>query len=263
MFKRTRSTDDFAEEIKVHLQLEADELQREGLSEDEARRRARIAFGNVGAAQERFYLRDRMGWFDNLVRDIRFAIRQLIKNPGFTTAILVLALGMGVSVAIFGFVDAALLEPLPYTNPSQLTSVNESSVESPRWPLSYPDYLDWQRLNQSFSSLDVYAGAGYILNTSSGAEPVQAERVSGGFFQTVGVRPMLGRDLSRRGSARWSERPASELWRLAPSFRRTARRAGPDSRPRRSGLYHHRRSAACVLFRSGRQRRVLGSAQQF
>jgi macrolide transport system ATP-binding/permease protein len=195
MFKRTRSTDDFAEEIKVHLQLEADELQREGLSEDEARRRARIAFGNVGAAQERFYLRDRMGWFDNLVRDIRFAIRQLIKNPGFaTTAILVLALGMGVSVAIFGFVDAALLEPLPYTNPSQLTSVNESSVESPRWPLSYPDYLDWQRLNQSFSSLDVYAGAGYILNTSSGAEPVQAERVSGGFFQTVGVRPMLGRD---------------------------------------------------------------------
>jgi macrolide transport system ATP-binding/permease protein len=195
MFKRTRSTDDFAEEIKAHLQLEADELQREGLSEDEARRRARIAFGNVGAAQERFYLRDRMAWFDNLVRDIRFAIRQLIKNPGFAaTAILVLALGMGVSVAIFGFVDAALLEPLPYTDPSQLMSVNESSVESPRWPLSYPDYLDWQRMNRSFSSLDVYSGAGYILNTSSGPEPVQAERVSGGFFQTLGVHPMLGRD---------------------------------------------------------------------
>jgi macrolide transport system ATP-binding/permease protein len=195
VFKRTRSTDDFAEEIKAHLELEADELQREGLSGDEARRRARVDFGNVAMAQERFYLRDRMVWFDNLVRDIRFAIRQLIKNPGFaTTAILVLALGMGVSVAIFGFVDAALLEPLPYANPSQLMSVNESSVESPRWPLSYPDYLDWQRMNQSFSSLDVYSGAGYILNTSSGAEPVQAERVSGGFFQTLGVHPMLGRD---------------------------------------------------------------------
>jgi macrolide transport system ATP-binding/permease protein len=195
MFKRTRSTDDFAEEIKAHLELEADELQREGLNEDEARRRARIDFGNVAAAQERFYLRDRMVWFDNLVRDIRFGIRQLIKNPGFaTTAILVLALGMGVSVAIFGFVAAALLEPLPYANPSQLMSVNESSVESPRWPLSYPDYLDWQRMNQSFSSLDVYSGAGYILNTSSGAEPVQAERVSGGFFQTLGIHPVLGRD---------------------------------------------------------------------
>src|ERR1700721_676235 len=168
MFKRTRSTDDFAEEIKAHLELEADELQREGLNEDEARRRAHIDFGNVAAAQERFYLRDRLVLIQHLLRDIRFAIRQLIKNPGFaTTVILVLALGMGVSVAIFGFVNPALLEPLPYTNPSQLMSVNESSIESPRWPLSYPDYLDWQRMNRSFSSLDVYSGAGYILNTSS------------------------------------------------------------------------------------------------
>ena len=195
MFKRRRSTQDFSEEIKAHLELEADELKRDGMSEEEARRTARLAFGNVTGAQERFYLRDRIVWLDNLVRDIRFAIRQLMKNSGFaTTAILVLALGMGVSVAIFGFVDAALLEPLPYANPGRLMSVNERSVESPRWPLSYPDYLDWQRLNRSFSSLDVYNSAGYILNASSGAEPVQAERVSGGFFRTLGVSPMLGRD---------------------------------------------------------------------
>jgi macrolide transport system ATP-binding/permease protein len=195
MFRRARSTDDFAEEIRAHLEHEAEELRHEGLSEDEARRRACIAFGNVDAAQERFYLRARVVWFDNLVRDIRFAIRQLKRNPGFAiTAILVLALGMGVSVAIFGFVNAALLEPLPYANPGELMSVNESSAQSPRWPLSYPDYLDWQRLNHSFRSLDVYSNAGYILNTSSGAEPVQAERVSGGFFRTLGVHPMLGRD---------------------------------------------------------------------
>jgi hypothetical protein len=141
MFKRTRNTDDFAQEIKAHLQLEADELQGEGLSEDEARRRARLEFGNVTAVQERFYLRSRIVWFDNLVRDMNFAIRQLVKNPGFaTTAILVLALGIGASVAIFAFVNAALLEPLPYAHPGRLMSVNESSVESPRWPLSYPDY---------------------------------------------------------------------------------------------------------------------------
>ena len=115
MFKRTRSRDDFAEEIKAHLELEADELKREGLSEDEAHRKARLEFGNVCAAQERFYLRYRVMWIDNLVQDIRFAIRQLVKNPGFsTTAILVLSLGIGACVAIFGFVDAALLEPLPY-----------------------------------------------------------------------------------------------------------------------------------------------------
>jgi macrolide transport system ATP-binding/permease protein len=195
MFRPKRSTDDFAEEIKAHLDLEADELKREGLSEGEARRRARLDFGNVRAAQERFYLNSRIVWLDNLVQDLKFAIRQLAKNPGFAvTAILVLALGIGACVAIFGFVDAALLEPLPYANPGRLMSVNESSVESPRWPLSYPDYLDWQRLNKSFTSLDVYGGRGYLLRTPSGAEPVHAERVSGSFFQTLGVHPMLGRD---------------------------------------------------------------------
>ncbi|HEY3990610.1 MAG TPA: ABC transporter permease [Acidobacteriaceae bacterium] len=195
MFKRHRSADDFAHEIRSHLELEADELQQEGLSEEEARRRAKIEFGNVRAAEEHFYLKDRVEWFDNLVRDLKFAIRQMVKHPAFAaTAILVLALGIGASVAIFAFVDAALLEPLPYANPNRLMSVNESSVEAPRWPLSYPDYLDWQRLNKSFRSLDVYGGAGYLLRTPSGAEPVQAERISGSFFKTLGIRPMLGRD---------------------------------------------------------------------
>jgi macrolide transport system ATP-binding/permease protein len=195
MFRRKRSTDDLADEIKAHLELEADELQREGLSEEEAHRKARVAFGNVSTAQERFYMRSRVTWFDNLGRDLRFAVRQLVKNPGFAvTAILVLAVGIGVSAAIFGFVDAALLQPLPYANPGGLMSVNESSFESPRWPLSYPDYVDWQRLNHSFRSLAVYSPTGFLLRTASGAEPVHATRVSGGFFQTLGVEPMLGRD---------------------------------------------------------------------
>lgn len=195
MFRRRRATGDFADEIQSHLELEADELRSEGLSDEEARRKARVAFGNVAAAQEHFNIRDRALWFDNLVRDIRFAMRQLMRNPGFAAvAILVLALGMGVSVAIFGFVDAALLQPLPYANPGRLMSVNESSLESPRWPLSYPDYVDWQRLNHSFDGLDVYSPIGSLLRTASGPEPVQATRVSGGFFRTLGVAPMLGRD---------------------------------------------------------------------
>lgn len=197
MFRRRRSTDDFAEEIKSHLELEADELQSEGLDEEEARHRARVEFGNVQTAQERFYLRSRIVWFENLLRDTHFAIRQLVRNPGFTViAILVLALGIGASVAIFAFVDAALLEPLPYANPSRIMSVNESDTELPGWPLSYPDFLDWQALNKSFSSLDIYNGNGYLLRTSSGSEPVQGERVSGGFFRALGVQPILGRDFN-------------------------------------------------------------------
>jgi predicted permease len=197
MFRRRRSADDFAEEIRSHLDLEADDLEGEGLSADEARRRARVEFGNVRAAEERFYLKDRVEWFDNLMRDLKFAIRQMVKNPGFAfTAILVLALGIGASVSIFAFVNAALLEPLPYAHPSRLMSVSESDPAYPVWPLSYPDFLDWQRLNKSFSSLDIYAGSGYLLRTPSGAEPVQGERVSGGFFKTLGLQPMLGRDFN-------------------------------------------------------------------
>jgi macrolide transport system ATP-binding/permease protein len=197
MFRRRRSADDFAEEIRSHLDLEADDLEGEGLSADEARRRARVEFGNVRAAEERFNLKDRVEWFDNLMRDLKFAIRQMVKNPGFAfTAILVLALGIGASVSIFAFVNAAMLEPLPYAHPSRLMSVSESDPAYPVWPLSYPDFLDWQRLNKSFSSLDIYAGSGYLLRTPSGTEPVQGERVSGGFFKTLGLQPMLGRDFN-------------------------------------------------------------------
>jgi macrolide transport system ATP-binding/permease protein len=197
MFGRRRSANDFAEEIKAHLELEVDELKREGVSEEEAHRKARAAFGNVQTAKERFYLRNRLAWLDNLAHDTRFALRQLGKNPGFAaTAVVVLAFGIGVAVAIFGFVDAALLQSLPYANPERLMSVNESNIEYPRWPLSYLDYLDWRQLNKSFSSLDIYSDRGFLLRNHSGAEPVQGERVSGNFFRTLGVRPMLGRDFN-------------------------------------------------------------------
>jgi macrolide transport system ATP-binding/permease protein len=197
MFRRRRSADDFAEEIKSHLELEADDLQSEGLSEEQARHRARVEFGNAQAARERFYLESRIAWLDNLLRDLQFAIRQLARKPGFACiALLVLALGIGTSVAIFAFVDSALLEPLPYANPNQVMSVSESNTQLPGWPLSYPDFLDWQALNKSFSSLEIYTGSGYLLRTATGAEPVHGERVSGGFFRTLGVRPILGRDFN-------------------------------------------------------------------
>jgi macrolide transport system ATP-binding/permease protein len=195
MFRRKRSADDFAEEIKAHLELEADELESEGVSKEDARRKARVEFGNAQTAQERFNLRGRVVWFDNLLHDLRFAVRQLARKPSFAcVTFLVLALGIGTCVAIFAFVDAALLEPLPYANPDRIMSVSESDTSLPGWPLSYPDFLDWQALNKSFSSLDVYTGSGYLLGTKTGGEPVHGERVSGGFFRTLGVHPILGRD---------------------------------------------------------------------
>jgi macrolide transport system ATP-binding/permease protein len=129
------------------------------------------------------------------LQDARFAIRQLRKNPGFAcTSILILALGICASVAIFGFVDAALIKPLPYADPTRLVLVTESVAMIPHANLSYPDYLDWKRLNAVFSSMDVWNGTGYLLSTSAGTEPVPGTRVSDGFFRTLGITPILGRD---------------------------------------------------------------------
>ncbi len=129
------------------------------------------------------------------LQDARFAIRQLRKNPGFAcTSILILALGICASVAIFGFVDAALIKPLPYADPMRLVLVTESVAMIPHANLSYPDYLDWKRLNAVFSSMDVWNGTGYLLSTSAGTEPVPGTRVSDGFFRTLGITPILGRD---------------------------------------------------------------------
>ncbi|HTS36863.1 MAG TPA: ABC transporter permease [Candidatus Solibacter sp.] len=128
-------------------------------------------------------------------QDLKYAFRQLRKNPGFTaTAILILALGVCASVAIFGFVDGALIKPLPYSDPNRLVYVTESVPMFPRANLSYPDYLDWKRMNTVFSSLDVYNTSGYLLRTPTGTEPVPAVVVSDGFFKTLGITPALGRD---------------------------------------------------------------------
>jgi predicted permease len=131
----------------------------------------------------------------NLLQDVRYALRQLRKSPGFAvTAILILTLGIGASTAIFGFVDAALIRPLPYADPARLVDVTESAAMFPRANLSYPDYLDWKRLNQVFISLVTYNTDGYLLRTPSGTEPVPAVRVSDDFFRTLGVAPVVGRD---------------------------------------------------------------------
>jgi len=132
---------------------------------------------------------------ENLLQDVRYALRQLRKSPAFAiTAILILTIGIGASSAIFGFVDAALIRPLPYAEPGRLVDVNESAAMFPRNNLSYQDYLDWKRLNQVFSSLVAYNQSGYLLRNSSGSEPVSAVKVSNGFFKTLGVAPILGRD---------------------------------------------------------------------
>ncbi|MGA7314510.1 MAG: ABC transporter permease [Silvibacterium sp.] len=194
MFKSKRSPDDFAEEIKAHLELEADELKHEGGSEDEARRRARVEFGNVSTAQERFYLRNRVVWFDNMVRDIRFVIRQLVKDPGYAAAaILTLALGSGASTSIFSVADAVLLRPFPYRNAKQVVRVWEQMPNGHRPNLAESNFEDFLTQNNTFASLAAYDYE--VVSVSGASEPVRvnAAAVSSGFFPSLGVQPLHGR----------------------------------------------------------------------
>jgi macrolide transport system ATP-binding/permease protein len=197
LFSRRRRYDELSASIREHLDEKIADLIDRGMTREQAEQTARRKFGNVTRIEESS--REVWQWItvESILADLRYTLRQLSRAPGFAlTAIVVLALGIGASVAIFAFVDAALLEPLPYADPNRLMAVNESSAEAPLWPLAYPDFVDWQRMNKSLSSLDVFAGAGYLLRTREGAEPVTAGRVSGGFFRTLGVQPILGRDFA-------------------------------------------------------------------
>jgi macrolide transport system ATP-binding/permease protein len=195
MFSNGRREEEFASELEGHLQMHIDDNMRAGMTEEEARRDALVKLGGMERTRQAYRERGTAPFFETLWQDLRFALRQLTKNPGFTiTAVLMLSLGIAASVAIFAFVDAALLKPLPYEDPRTLVDVTESVAVFPHANLSYPDYLDWKKMNHSFRSLDIYQGAGYLLDTSSGVEPVTGMRVSDGFFHTLGIAPLLGRD---------------------------------------------------------------------
>jgi macrolide transport system ATP-binding/permease protein len=194
LFERKRFRDELNEEMEFHRAAAEQELMAGGMTTDTARYMAQRQFGNATRLNERSH--EIVGFRAETVgQDLRFALRQLRRSPGFTlTAILILALGMGANLAIFAFVDAALLKPLPYLKPNRLVGLFESIAAGPKYCISYLDYLDWKRLNKSFASMDAYTGWNFMLGSPQGTELAAGAHVSSGFFRTLGVAPALGRD---------------------------------------------------------------------
>jgi macrolide transport system ATP-binding/permease protein len=194
LFARRRRFDELSQSIQEHLDEKIADLMDRGMPREEAERTARREFGNVRLIEQRS--REVWQWptLESIFADLRFALRQFRKAPGFTvTAILVVALGIAASVTIFTFVNAALLKPLPYQDPSRLVAVFEQTSTCPECNLSYPDYQDWKSANTVFSSIEIWEADHYLWRNPAGVESLRAGRVSGGFFQTLGVTPMLGR----------------------------------------------------------------------
>ena len=195
LFRRTRVDREIRRELDAHIAMRAADNEARGMFPQDARRDALVRFGNSAAIQERTTEADAALWLESLWTDLRYACRQLLRNPGFAlTAIVVLALGMGASVAIFAFVDAALIQPMPYAEPTRLMSVYETVPACLLCNVSYQNFLDWRRTNTSFAALEVWGYARYALHVNGGIEPTEGARVSDGLFRALGVTPMLGRD---------------------------------------------------------------------
>src|ERR1700761_6187775 len=194
LLQRRRFRSDLDEEMEFHRAQTEQEFVNQGMSPKDAYYAAMRQFGNTTRLREQS--EEVVGFrMETVMQDLGFALRQLRKNPGFgVTAVLILALGIGVSVAIFGFVDAALIQPLPFAQPDRLLDITESAVAIPHADLSRPDYEDWKRMNNSLSSLDAYTGTSYLFQAGGVTESVAGMRVSDSFFRTLGVKPILGRD---------------------------------------------------------------------
>ena len=212
MFRRKRSAEDFRAEIESHLELEAAELRNEGVNEQDARWKARRAFGNVRAVQERFYLKDRLVWLDNLLRDVRFGLRSLRESPGFAlTAILTLALGIGANTAVFSVMNAVLLKSLPVSDPGRLVYLRTSNPPRGTGTIdttetfSYSVYDALRQQRKGLSPVIAYVPlSGSKVAVHYGEEPEEAEgdMVSGSFFSGLGVSLPVGRGFSEDDESR-------------------------------------------------------------
>ena len=194
LFGRRRFRNELDEEMAFHREQMERELRANGMKPAVARHTPAVRFGNPARVREQS--QEVVGFrAETMLQDVRFALRQLRKNSGFAvTAVVILALGIASSVAIFTFVDAALIKPLPYETPGRLVQLFESIPLGPRFHLSYPDYLDWKRENTTFNALNVFGPYGFMMKTPDGLRQTDGAHVSDGFFRTLGVKPILGRD---------------------------------------------------------------------
>ncbi len=193
---KQRKDQDLDVEIQAHLDEAIRDRIARGETPDEARAHALREFGNVGLVKE--VTREMWGWswLEALGQDLRFGLRMLRKNPGFSfIAILTLALGIGASTTIFSFFNGVLLRPLPYAEPERLVVLDEFAVRSGSESLgvSYPNYLDWRTQNQVFTEIGGYHNITFTLTGAGEATELAGAMASHGLFQLLGVPPLLGR----------------------------------------------------------------------
>ncbi len=188
----SRTEAEIEEELRSHIQHRADDLERSGLNRSEAERRARIEFGGRERFKEECRETFSGNFVETLIRDLRYSLRVLRKSPGFTiTVIATLALAIGANAVVFGVLNALILRPLDLPHANSLYGIERSDQDIP--VQSYPDYVDLRDRNRSFESLAAYRITEAGLNTGESPSRVFLFEVSGNYFDTLEVQPLLGR----------------------------------------------------------------------
>ncbi|HYL74092.1 MAG TPA: ABC transporter permease, partial [Bryobacteraceae bacterium] len=197
-FRRRDWDQERSREIDAYLQIETDENIARGMSPDDARYTARKKLGNPTQIREEIYRMNSLGLLETIAQDMRYALRQLRRSPGFTAAaVLSLALGIGANTAVFTLLDQVLLRQLPVRDPKQLVLLTwEGANVGPNISsdvVSYPLYKDFRDQNQVFSGLLCYHAMDFGIGYKGQTERVRGELVTGNYFETLGVQPALGR----------------------------------------------------------------------
>ena len=196
LFARQRIDADLSEEIRGHLDERIDELVAGGVPRDDAVAQARRQFGNVTRVEEQARDVWTWPWIEDLFADLRFAVRQLRKSPGFAAAgALTLAIGIGANTAVFSVVDAVVLRPLPFPEAHRLVSVWPRSPAGPAgaFNVSYPNFFDWRNENRVFEHLVSYRSTPMSLTGSGDPVQLRGQIVSWDLFPLLKTEPALGR----------------------------------------------------------------------
>jgi predicted permease len=192
IFRRREIYDDLSEEIRLHIEERAEQLMRQGMSALEAAREARKAFGNQTLLEERS--REVWHWptLESIWGDVRFALRQMRRSPGFTiTAMLTLALAIGANAVVFGILNRVILHPLDVPDAKSLYAFE--TAENQIGHQSYPDYLDFRARNRSFEDLAAFTISQVVLDSGQNPSRIFTYETSGNYFDVLGLQPYLGR----------------------------------------------------------------------
>jgi predicted permease len=199
LFGRKRLDRELDEEVRFHLDMQIEDNLRGGMSPSEARYAAHRSFGGVEPMKEAYREGRVVAIVEAALQDIRYALRTLRKNPGFTiSSVAVLALAIGANTAMFSVLDAVILQPLPYRSPEQLamlwTEIPSQNAREGR--TAYQTVEEWRRQTKSFADLAIFDPTSVTLTTSTHTQQMTVARVSPNYFPLLGIQPLHGRMFS-------------------------------------------------------------------